>query len=281
MAWERFKRTDRADLIEYLSENEWGHVGFSAKLLAAKESSPPQTIYLRRNARHQERVSEALLYTREGLIIPAFATGNSPSRSDLGALLFDEKPRQKLNTVMGLRKQVEAVQRAIRSTPHASVIYHAMTLTAFLKKVSPCDGIVCRRAKPRDAGILYPLQKGYEIEEVLLDRATFNARACYLGLQRNLRHEVIVYAVKNGRVVAKAGTNARGFTYAQIGGVYTVKEIRNQGVGEYVLSVLLNGILKTRKGASLFVKKENEAAIQLYKKLGFDIIDEFKIAYYR
>ena len=81
--------------------------------------------------------------------------------------------------------------------------------------------------------------------------------------------------------MSKAGTNAHGFTFAQIGGVYTTEKNRNQGIAEYVLSVLLTGIFETRKGASLFVKKNNGAAIKLYKKLGFGVTDEFKITYYR
>ncbi len=266
-------------MIEYLSEKEWGHVGFSSRLRNTKESSPPQTIYLRRHTTHRERITEALLYTRDGLIIPAFAFP-SP-RSDLSAVLIDEIHKRKPNTVMGLRKHVEAVERIIRSTPYASVTYHIMTLTHPPAATPSCDGIVCRRAKPRDAGMLFPLQKGYEIEEVLLDPATFNTSACYLRLQKNLRRELVICALKNGKAMAKAGTNALGFNFAQIGGVYTVEKYRNQGVMEHVFSVLLAGIFETRKGACLLVKKENGVAIKLYKKLGFAIIDEFKISYYR
>ena len=279
MAWQQFKQTDRDGLIEYLAEKEWGHVGFSSRLRGAKKTSPPRTIYLRRNTGGED-IREALLYTRDGVIIPALAAGDPLFRSDLSAVLSGEMRKQRPNTVMGLRTQVEAVEKAIGSTPHASVAYHVMTLTSLSGEVPPVDGIVSKRAKPWDAGLLYPLQKGYEIEEVLLNPGSFNSSACYLSLQKNLRNEFVVYAAKDGKAVAKAGTNALGFNYAQIGGVYTVEKIRNQGVAEYVLSVLLSAILKTRKGASLFVKKNNGAAIRLYEKLGFNIADEFKITYY-
>ena len=102
-----------------------------------------------------------------------------------------------------------------------------------------------------------------------------------LTLQRNLRRELVVYAVSDGRAVAKAGTNAQGLEFVQLGGVYTVEELRNRGVGETVLGELLERIIASGKGACLFVKKDNPAAIQLYKKLKFRTQGEFRIAYYR
>jgi uncharacterized protein len=280
MAWQQFKQTDREDLIEYLSKKEWGHVGFSSRFRRAKEISPPRTIYLRRNT-SGEGIREALLCTRDGLIIPALAAASPSFRSDLSGVLNGEKQKQRPNTVMGLRNQVEAVEKNIGLTPHASVTYHVMTRTTQPGVVPPCDGIACKRAKPRDTGMLYPLQKGYEIEEVLLDPGLFNASSCYLRLQKNLRIEPVICAMKDGKAVSKAGTNAIGYTFAQIGGVYTMERNRNQGIAEYVLSVLLTKIFETRKGASLFVKKNNSAAIKLYAKLGFSVTDEFKITYYR
>jgi predicted GNAT family acetyltransferase len=63
--------------------------------------------------------------------------------------------------------------------------------------------------------------------------------------------------------------------------VYTVERLRNRGIGEYLLAALLDRIYALGKRASLFVKKDNPAAIQLYRKLGFLIRSEFRIAYYR
>lgn len=281
MPWQQYKQSAREELTGYLSENEWGHVGFSSRLRTARGATQPGTIYLRRAGGQQNGIKEALLYTRDGLIIPAFAAESPSSRSDLNTIVYDEIYRRKPNTVMGLRSQVDAVERAIGATPHASVTYHVMTITKSPRVTPSCDGIVCKRAKPRDAGLLYPLQRGYELEEVLLDPGSFNKSSCYLRLQKNLRRDLVFYAVKDGRAVAKAGTNAIGFSFAQLGGVFTVEEYRNLGYGEYVLTVLLAGIFRTHMGASLFVKKANRAAITLYNKLGFDIIDEYKITYYR
>ena len=181
---------------------------------------------------------------------------------------------------MGLRWDVESAQLSIESGGRTSIIYHVMTLETPPPLLPSCTGVVCKRGKSQDTGILYPLQKAYEIEEVLLDPNTFNSSACYVSLQKNLRREVIYYALIDGKVVAKAGTNARGFSFAQLGGVYTVRDVRNRGIAHEVLSVMLQEVFEAGSGASLFVKKDNIAAIALYRKLGFTLRDEFKIAYY-
>ena len=86
-----------------------------------------------------------------------------------------------------------------------------------------------RRPTPADAGALLPLQHAYEKEEVLLDPALFNDALSMRSLLQSLREEVHVVLEREGRPLAKAATNARGFTVDQIGGVYTVPTDRGKG----------------------------------------------------
>lgn len=280
MAWQLYKRADREDLIEFLSKEEWGHVGFSSRLKEAKESVSSDTIYIRRSPSNDRRICEALLYTKSGLLIPVLSRTETLLGPELSQMLFRKREKRRLHTIMGLRKDVESAQRSIESAGRASIIYYVMTLETPPPLIPSRSRVVCKRGKSQDAGMLYPLQKAYEIEEVLLDPNTFNSGACYSSLQKNLRREIIYYALIDGQVVAKAGTNARGFSFAQLGGVYTVTDVRNRGIAEQVLSVLLQELFEEGTGASLFVKKDNIAAIALYRKLGFTLRDEFKIAYY-
>ncbi len=281
MGWQQFKQTDRHELTEFLSKNEWGHVAFSSRFKEAKGPNTPHTIYFWRDTRDGGKIREAVLHAAGGVLIPAFSSPGPPDRSGLRSVLFKKNLRRKVDTIMGLRKDVEIMQDLNGVSPGASLVYHTMTLTEPPDYVCDNKAVICRRGKTRDAGLLYPLQKAYELEEVVLDPASFNSGACYINLQKNLRREIIYYAVLNNKPVAKAGTNARGFKFAQLGGIYTTREVRNRGVAEHVLSVLLAEVCSTHKGVCLFVKKDNHAAIALYKKLKFQITDEFKIAYYR
>ncbi len=279
MAWREYRQADRQRLTEFLAKNEWGHVGFSSRFRESSKPSLLQTIYIWKPS-HSRRVHEAVLYS-QGLVIPVFAEEGPHEIHDFQKLFFSKRPQKKIDTVMGLRRDVEAMQRLLEPSVRASLTYHTMVLTEPPKLNTACDRIECKRARPRDAGLLYPLQRAYELEEVLLNPRTFHPGACYRNLQKNLRNETVYYGLLDGKPVAKAGTNAQGFKFAQLGGVFTETSIRNRGVAERLLSVLLKEICSTMAGVSLFVKKENHAAIALYRKLGFRIRDEFKIAYYR
>jgi len=281
MAWTPCRQADLRELITFLSKDEWGHVAFSSRLKETKYPTIPQNIYIWRKARKDGDIQGAVLHTNGGLLVPAFSPDFAPDPGGLKSIIFRKKPVRSIDTIMGLKRNVELVQRVLETQLRAAILYHSMILTKPPARITPQDGIICRRGKPRDAGMLYPLQKAYEMEEVLLDPAAFNPGACYLNLQKNLRREIVYYGSLSGKAVAKAGTNARGFTFSQLGGVFTTEEVRNRGVAEQVLAVLLTAVCGRKTGACLFVKKDNHAAIALYKKLGFKIAGEFKIAYYR
>lgn len=127
---------------------------------------------------------------------------------------------------------------------------------------------------------LLPLQRTYEIQEVLLDPGTIDTLETYRWLKSILTREICFYAKRGFRYVSKANTNARGFDHLQIGGVFTDTRFRNQGYAYYTVSALCRHILEEENMIpSLFVKKDNEKAIKLYKRLGFEITDSTKTVY--
>jgi uncharacterized protein len=287
MSWQVHTGADD-ELRRFLRNNEWRHVGFSARIVHPDSSA--QTIYINRNETRSGAISEAILFTSNGLLVPVLSLDRTGPRDDIQRLLYGSSaPKttelplrfRRLHSVMGFRGHVEAIQEILRARPYAFLDYHSMTLTEHPPRRACDHNVVCKVAKPRDSRLLFSLQKAYEMEEVLLDPSRFNPHSCMLSLQRNLRKELVVYALKHGEAVAKAGTNAQGLEFVQLGGVYTVKELRNRGVGELVLGELLERIIASGKSASLFVKKNNPAAIRLYKKLKFRTQGEFRIAYYR
>ena len=122
---------------------------------------------------------------------------------------------------------------------------------------------------------LVPLQMGYEIDEVLMDKEDFDEAVSRLTMRKFLR-EQIIYALfvttkenEVPRAVAKAGTNARGQNWYQLGGVYTVPQYRGKGCAAFLAQFLALKNAEMGKRTALFVKDVNIPAQKAYKKAGF------------
>ncbi|MBL8967357.1 MAG: GNAT family N-acetyltransferase [Spirochaetaceae bacterium] len=157
-----------------------------------------------------------------------------------------------------------------------------------------------RRADPGDLEALYPLQEAYEREEVLTALHRFDPAGCRAALARSLAEQLLVAgelgrggaagggesangAMRDfvgGGLVAKAGTNARSFLLDQIGGVYVEPRRRGRGYGRAVMEGLLAELASAGRGAVLFVKPRNAAAMGLYAALGFVEIGDYRADYF-
>ncbi len=129
---------------------------------------------------------------------------------------------------------------------------------------------------------LLPLQFQYEKEEIFSElNILFSDFVTRSNLRRNLRQQIII-ALKDKELVqfvSKAGTNAIGKHWVQIGGVFTCKEYRRLGLSYYTVSKLTQKLHESRKNCVLFVKEKNPAAFNLYKKIGYEEAGKFSIVY--
>lgn len=127
---------------------------------------------------------------------------------------------------------------------------------------------------------VFPLQKSYEIEEVLFDKKDFNETYSRILLRRAIASG-FVYAVRyKNQIVAKISVNAYGIHCVQIGGVYTVPDLREKGFASKAVRFLCSECAKNGKTPVLFVKQKNTGARGLYKKCGFSEFGRYKICYY-
>lgn len=140
--------------------------------------------------------------------------------------------------------------------------------------------ISIQKATVDDLDEIFPLQKKYELEEVIPQWDEFNEKNCKIHLRAILKKNIHFILKEYGNSIAKVGTNAEGFHYAQIGGMYTVPEKRQQGYATVLLKQFLIYLNKKGYKTVLFVKNANKNAYSLYKKIGFDSIADFSIVYY-
>ena len=230
----------------------------------------------------------ALLYgNSQGYIFPALDPGLVPlidrGPGELLNEIIAELPR--IRTLIGHSRVVGWCAEALPRPADYRVEYLLMARTGHGTPQIPghqgsIPGLTIEKAQLSSARELYPLQRAYELEEVLLEPERFNPLISMGQLKESLKRRTIYLARQRGQVVAKAGTNALGFGWAQIGGVYTLPELRGRGIAGAVMGQLLADLDSRRLGTSLFVKCNNRAAIALYRGLGFRELGPFSILYY-
>jgi predicted GNAT family acetyltransferase len=272
MSWHHAARKDIGLVLDFLLRNEALFVAITSRIRTGVRGCE---VYFDSEA---GTVRECILFTSTGLLLPALDPG-ADDRRELGCLLRDLRPT--VHSIMGVGRSVLTIEELLPLQATTRIEYFLMTLAAAsMNPVLPVEGVSARRAEPYDAENLFPLQRGYELEEVVIDPVHFSDAQCMKMLKLALRDELVCVAERQGVPVAKAATNARGFGVDQIGGVYTLPEERGRGIGGMVVLELLRAVFKEKKAACLFVKKRNRPAIALYDRLGFSPATDYVITYY-
>lgn len=142
------------------------------------------------------------------------------------------------------------------------------------------SGLVIRKPSADDLDGLAALHAGYEKEEVLPESSEFSAAASRLNTERILKREQILVAELDGRLIGKINTNAVTFTRYQIGGVYVHPDYRSLGVARRMIGIFTADLVSRGRGVSLFVKKSNPGARSVYRRVGFEILGDYRIGYF-
>lgn len=147
------------------------------------------------------------------------------------------------------------------------------------------DNYYCSKCDITYFDKLKDIQYLYHKEEVYDSGSYYPYKAEMRALKETLATR-LNYAVflkeKNNAAVSKCNVNGEAPNLYQLGGIYTKKEYRNKGFSKLCLTYLINDIFNLNKNNEiiLYVKKENEAAVNLYLKLGFKIEYETMLCYY-
>lgn len=127
---------------------------------------------------------------------------------------------------------------------------------------------------------LSKLHKLYMAEEVDCPGVATSAAGAALLMKKALDSQIVAFLAREGQVIAKAQTNALGYNFAQLGGVYTAAAFRGAHYASIVLCALIGALRARSLTPVLFVKKSNAKAIALYHGLGFSSIGEYEVLYY-
>jgi predicted GNAT family acetyltransferase len=191
-----------------------------------------------------------------------------------------------LHSVQGIRRDTKLLEDAIAHLgiiPTEHIDYDLMSLDREPSPNSLRAGprrLVLRHPVLSDMDALFLLQAAYEQEEVLPQGAAFNPAACRLSLEHIVAHEQVLIAELEGRILGKINTSAASFSRYQIGGVYVHPQFRGLGIASRMIAVFVRDILASGKGVTLFVKKRNLPALTAYRRVGFHVIEDYRISYY-
>lgn len=288
MSWSVAGPQDLDPILEFLENREHTCVPFVSHLLKDGKPSFPTRIKKRifklESRRDRGTISGLVLQTTFGFVFPVLDTPEAeqePRLRELSRRL--RKGFFQAVTVMGRKSDVARIEKLLGRDPDTQVTYYIMARIGGPppRSAPPPSGYTFRRADSRDLDALLPLQAAYEKEEVIVDGREVNHSVVYHNMRTALEHHITYVAELNdGTPVAKASTNARGLTYDQIGGVYTVPQERNKGIGRELMRYLMEDVHAAGKNTTLFVKQHNTPALSMYQRLGFEQKNEFAISYY-
>ncbi len=279
MSWRLAGGADQQRLVAFLCRDEALCAGASARLMSGARGC---MAYIDEVG---GAIRGALVATAAGLVLPVLPAG-AGDRLDLARVLG--VLRVPVHSVGGPAADVAAIESAMPVEATTRIEYRLMKLERTAWKglavhasaAAAAEGVRVDRSGPGDAMDLFPLQRAYELEEVVVDPGLFSDAACLKMLRQGLREQLVFHAVRDGRPLAKAGTNARGYGVDQIGGVFTVASERGKGLARIVMAALLEAIFAEKPTACLFVKKSNAPAIAVYERLGFETVGGYTISYY-
>ena len=138
------------------------------------------------------------------------------------------------------------------------------------EKLSEDDQIIC--CTKNDFSSLFDLQKNYIIKEVALPNQKITDNDCNLMLSDILKNQLVMAVscdTEDGKFVSKVNTNAIGFNWIQLGGIFTHPLYRHNYYAWTLIQTISQRIQKSGKKVCLFVKTRNNPALSLYEKIGF------------
>ena len=223
-------------------------------------------------------VNKLLLYC-----IPKANTYGSLLQEALTNFLKDKT----ISCLNGEASAGEVILQALQNlglTPYQINHYNTMTLDAAPlpppEKLSCDDEIIRCTAPETDAELLLPLQKMYMAKEVAPAGKQVSDLEAGAQLKSILKDQLCFALQSDGEIVAKANTNAIGFNYVQLGGVYTHPLYRKNYYAWHLVYTICQRVLKAGRKISLFVKEKNNPAHALYERIGFTTFGKYEIAYF-
>lgn len=281
MAWTISDKEDLVGIIQFLKQDEWQHVqALSFFYQRKKFIYPGKKDVIALINRRDDAINGIILISSKGLIYPILTHiiyNDTSNKNELIKVLATIQFRT--HAIVGLKNDVEYMDsiifKRIRAINNYLLLHREVTQ---IFDIISDNRIV--KASLQDLNKLIPLENEYQIEEVLLSPKDLNKKGIYVNYKKKLLEDDIYFIENKNIPITKGGTTYKSINYTLLGGIYTWPNLRNRGYSTTLLKHILNEQLILGYKGALFVKENNEAALHLYKKLGFIEPLQYKIHYY-
>ncbi len=280
MKWELAAEKNLNEILRFLLPREHFCTALTSKFYTESGAVWPKDKPVISVLRHNGVIEAVMYLSRRGLALPVFSETAELHPAAGAPPLFLRKQIKKIHTCIGTRRVVEILENYAGKRKHMVRYYLMVQSGPVSSSLRGVGSIQVRRAGPEHSDLLFPLHEGYEKEEVLITPENFNEKFHRLLLEKNLAAHMIFFALYEGTPAATAGTNAIGFSWCQLGSVYTAPELRKRGIATVLVAKVCSEINKLNKKGCLYVKQHNPAALALYRGLGFTSVDEYQISYF-
>ncbi len=300
MNWQRVTQHNFSDLLRFIIPLEHLCVNFTSRILVRNRPELPTAkeavLFMcedtknlvaggfSQSSRRGSVVRAAVLVTSKGLLIPVHEENLELSKTQLKPLIEQVyRYVRKVYCVIGIEHTVQQYEGLLKN-PIDARRYHYLMIRPKQRALGPISippKIEIHTLTDKQVKQIFPLEKAYQYEEVVVHPERFNPAAYFLHFRKVLKNQKILFATFDGIPVSKAGTNAIGMSYTQIGGVFTAPEHRGKGIARVLMHRLVEEIRISGRTAVLFVRTDNKSAIQLYRRLNFDIVGRYQISYTR
>ena len=290
--WKKIHRTGHTDIISFLKERE----DYCVNAIARLNSGTINTIWAAyKPGTHKGSSICALLLYGKRFLFPVFNFSFEQTAEfkkhclPLPFLFPFVLKNDPLHAIQGLAEDLDLLENALKKKGIVSASQYDYELRSFNNstakknqeitvKIPP--GLLIRKAEASDLNQLLPLQAGYEKEEVLPKGAEFNPAACCRTVESLITEDLVLTAELKGKLVGKININAKSYNRFQIGGVYVLPEYRSTGIARAMTAALIREYTPFINHFILFVKKTNIPARKVYDKLGFTVIEDYRISYF-